>query len=134
VPALTAHGYDRDARTFFIWEGVTQYLTAEAVAATFGQLRSAPTGSRLDFTYVQRDFIDGVDISAAPSLYRRFCERGEIWKFGLRPKEISDFLVGHGWWLLDQVGPDQVRDRYVRPAGRNLPTSNLEWSALAEKL
>jgi len=36
--------------------------------------------------------------------------------------------------LVDQLGPDQVRERYVHPTGRDLPTSNLEWSALAEKV
>lgn len=133
MTTLAAHGYRRDARTFFIWEGVTQYLTAEAVDATFEQLRSAPIGSRLDFTYVQRDFIDGVDISAAPSLYRGFRERSQVWKFGLRPDEVEQFLDGYGWRLLDQLGPDQVHGRYVHPTGRTLPASNLEWSALAEK-
>ena len=131
---LTEHGYRSDARTFFIWEGVTQYLTAEAVDATLAQLRSAPAGSRLDFTYVQRDFIDGVDVSAAPSLYRRFRERSQVWKYGLRPDEVDRFLDGYGWRLLDQLGPDQARDRYVRPTGRALPTSSLEWSALARKI
>ena len=134
MATLAAAGYRRDARTFFIWEGVTQYLTAEAVDATLAQLRSAPAGSRLDFTYVQRDFIDGVDIAAAPSLYRRFRERDQVWKFGLRPDEIGHFLDGYGWRLLDQLGPDQARERYVRPTGRALPTSSLEWSALAEKV
>ena len=134
LTALVAHGYRRDARTFFIWEGVTQYLTAEAVSATLRQLRTAPVGSLLDFTYVQRNFIDGVDISPAPTLYRRFRERSQVWKFGLRPQEVSDFLAGHGWRLVDQLGPDQVRERYVHPTGRDLPTSKLEWSALAEKV
>lgn len=130
---LAAHDYRRDARTFFIWEGVTQYLTSDAVAATFEQLRGAPSGSRLDFTYVQRDFIDGANISGAPSLYRQFRERSQIWKFGLRPDEVEGFVAGYGWRLLDQLGPEQVRDRYVGPAGRALLTSDLEWSALAEK-
>ncbi|WP_418002237.1 SAM-dependent methyltransferase [Mycobacterium sp. PDNC021] len=133
MSALAGQGYQRDARTFFIWEGVTQYLTAEAINSTFEQLRSAPAGSRLNFTYVQRDFIDGVDISAAPSLYRNFRQRSQVWKFGLRPDEVGRYLDGYGWRLLDQLGPDQVRDRYVRPTGRALPTSDLEWSALAGK-
>ena len=77
---------------------------------------------------------DGVDIAAAPSLYRRFRERSEVWKYGLRPDEVDRFLDGYGWRLLDQLGPDQARDRYVRPTGRALPTSSLEWSALARKI
>lgn len=133
MAALAGQGYRREARTFLVWEGVTQYLSAEAIDTTFEQLRSVPTGSRLDFTYVQRDFIDGVDISAAPSLYRRFRERSQVWKFGLPPDEVAQFLDGYGWQLLDQLGPDQVRDRYVGPTRRGLPTSDLEWSALAQK-
>jgi O-methyltransferase involved in polyketide biosynthesis len=93
-----------------------------------------PAGSRLDLTYIQRDFIDGVDISGAPSLYRRFRERNQVWKFGLRPDEVPEFLGGFGWRVIDQMGPDQVIERYVRPAGRTLPASDLEWSALAEKV
>jgi methyltransferase (TIGR00027 family) len=134
MATLAAHGYRRDARAFFIWEGVTQYLTPEAVAATLEQLRSVPAGSRLDLTYVQRDFIDGVDISGAPSLYRRFRERNQVWKFGLQPDEVPEFLGGFGWRVIDQMGPDQVIERYVRPAGRTMPASDLEWSALAEKV
>ena len=40
VGALTGHGYRNDARTFFIWEGVTQYLTEDAVRTTLGALQS----------------------------------------------------------------------------------------------
>ena len=36
---LAEHGYRTDYRTFFIWEGVTQYLTEDAVRATFDYLR-----------------------------------------------------------------------------------------------
>ena len=54
IAALTGHGYRADARTFFVWEGVTQYLTEDAVRATLGALQAAPAGSRLVFTYVRR--------------------------------------------------------------------------------
>ncbi|OBA86072.1 hypothetical protein A5642_23280 [Mycolicibacterium mucogenicum] len=66
--------------------------------------------------------------------YRRFRERTQVWKYGLRPDEVEQFLEGYGWRLLDQLGPDETRDRYVQPTGRNLPTSGLEWSALARKI
>ena len=53
ITTLAGHGYRPDARTFFIWEGVTQYLTENAVRATLGALRAAAGGSRLVFTYVR---------------------------------------------------------------------------------
>ena len=49
---LAAQGYSLAAPTFFIWEAVTQYLTAEGVDATFSYLAKAAPGSKLTFTYV----------------------------------------------------------------------------------
>jgi methyltransferase (TIGR00027 family) len=61
LDVLTGHGYRPDSRTFFVWEAVTQYLSAEAVDSTLRRLRQATSGSRLVFTYVLRDFIDGIN-------------------------------------------------------------------------
>ncbi len=130
---LAKHGYRTDSRTFFVWEGVTQYLTADAVRATFEYLRSAVAGSRLVFTYVQRDFIDGQNMYGAASAYRRFRVRRQIWHFGLRPDEVSEFVSEYGWRLVDQAGPDYFVRHYIEPAGRNLTASQLEWSAYADK-
>ncbi|MDT5286584.1 MAG: hypothetical protein QOF88_1473 [Mycobacterium sp.] len=134
MATLASYGYRVDSPTFFIWEGVTQYLTADAVRATFDQLAQAASGSRLDFTYVRRDFIDGVNLYGAPVLYRRFRERSQVWKFGLLPGDIDGFLAEYGWRLIEQAGPDELMDRYVRPAGRDLTASQIEWSVYAEKI
>ncbi|HEV7419862.1 MAG TPA: SAM-dependent methyltransferase [Mycobacterium sp.] len=134
MATLASYGYRLEFRTFFVWEGVTQYLTGEAVAATFGQLARAASGSRLDFTYVRRDFIDGVNLYGAPAVYRKFRQRSRVWKFGLAPEDVDAFLANYGWRLLDQAGPDELMDRYVRPARRDLTASQIEWSAYAEKV
>ncbi|HZU48831.1 MAG TPA: SAM-dependent methyltransferase, partial [Mycobacterium sp.] len=70
LTTLAEYGYRIDYRTFFIWEGVTQYLTADAVRATLDGLRPVAPGSRLVFTYVRLDFIDGTNLYGAASLYR----------------------------------------------------------------
>jgi methyltransferase (TIGR00027 family) len=133
IGALTGHGYRADSRTFFIWEGVTQYLTEDAVRATLGALRAAPAGSRLVFTYVRKDFIDGVNMYGATMLYRRFRQRQQVWRFGLDPDAVSEFVAEYGWRLVEQAGPDYFLRNYIQPTGRNLPASQLEWSAYAEK-
>jgi methyltransferase (TIGR00027 family) len=133
LTVLAEQGYRPDYRTFFIWEAVTQYLTAGAVHATLESLRPAASGSRLVFTYVRRDFIDGVNFYGAKQLYRRFRQRQQLWRFGLQPEEVAAFLDGHGWRLVEQLGPDQIVQRYVEPTGRNLSASQVEWSAYAEK-
>jgi methyltransferase (TIGR00027 family) len=81
--ALTQHGYSAGARTFFVWEGVTQYLTEDAVRATFTALQGVPSGSRLVFTYVRKEFIDGLNMYGATLLYKRFRQRRKVWKFGM---------------------------------------------------
>jgi methyltransferase (TIGR00027 family) len=131
---LAEHGHRADSRTFFVWEGVTQYLTADAVRTTFEYLGSAAPGSRLVFTYVQRDFIEGKNLYGARSTYRRFRERRQVWKFGLRPDEVSEFVSGYGWQLVEQAGPDYFVRNYIEPAGRDLTASQLEWSAYAQKI
>jgi methyltransferase (TIGR00027 family) len=133
LTALTALGYDADYRTFFVWEAVTQYLTADAVHATLESLRPAAPGSRLVFTYVRRDFIDGVNFYRAKRLYRRFRQRQQLWRFGLQPAEVAAFLDRHGWRMVEQLGPEQIVQRYVEPTGRNLTASQVEWSAYADK-
>jgi methyltransferase (TIGR00027 family) len=133
LTALAERGYRADYRTFFVWEAVTQYLTADAVHATLESLRPAAPGSRLVFTYVRRDFIDGVNFYGAKQLYRRFRQRQQLWRFGLQPAEVAAFLDGHGWRLVEQLGPEQIVQRYVEPTGRNLTASQVEWSAYADK-
>jgi len=134
LTVLAEHGYRTDYRTFFVWEAVTQYLTADAVHATLDSMRPAAPGSRLVFSYVRRDFIDGVNFYGAKQLYRRFRQRQQLWRFGLLPEEVAAFLDGHGWRLVEQLGPEEIVQRYVEPAGRDLTASQVEWSAYAEKI
>jgi methyltransferase (TIGR00027 family) len=133
IDALTRSGYRPEARTFFIWEGVTQYLTEDAVRVTLGALQATAAGSRLVFTYVRRDFIDGVNVYGAATLYKRFRQRQQVWRFGLDPDEVAAFIGEYGWQLLEQAGPDYYMRNYIEPTGRRLAASQLEWSAYAEK-
>lgn len=133
MPALQAAGYRRGDRTFFIWEGVTQYLRPEAVRSTLDQLRGAAPGSRLVFTYIRQDFIDGTDLHGAEALYRRFRQRRQVWRSGLVREDVGELLDEYGWRLVEQAGPSYFRDTYIRPTGRTLSASPLEWTALAER-
>jgi O-methyltransferase involved in polyketide biosynthesis len=116
-----------------VWEAVTQYLTTDAVHATLTSLGSAAAGSRLVFTYVRADFIDGINLYGAEALYRRFVQRQRLWHFGLPPQDVAEFLAGHGWRLCEQAGPDLIMHRYIEPTGHHLTASPIEWTAYAEK-
>jgi methyltransferase (TIGR00027 family) len=134
LTSLAEHGYRTDYLAFFVCEGVTQYLTEDGVRRTLEGLRAAAPGSRLVFTYVRRDFIDGTNRYDTRTLYRNVRERQQLWRFGLEPDEVAGFIADYGWRLVEQAGPDEFVQRYVEPTGRKLNASQLEWSAYAEKI
>ncbi|MEV6715233.1 SAM-dependent methyltransferase [Lentzea sp. NPDC051208] len=123
---LTEHGYHAGVRTLFIWEAVTQYLTEEAVRATFGFLAHAPAGSELVFTFVRKDFLDGTALFGGEAAYREFVVKRPMWKFGLLPGEVAGFLASYGWAEVEQLGPPEFTERYVVPSGRSSPVSEIE--------
>jgi methyltransferase (TIGR00027 family) len=131
---LAGHGYRSERRTFFVWEGVTQYLTEEAARQTFAFLAGAASGSRLVFTYVRQDFMDGVNLYGAASLYQRFRVRQQLWHFGMIPEQVAPFLDAYAWRELEQMGSQEFLARYIRPSGREIAVSEVERSVYAEKI
>jgi methyltransferase (TIGR00027 family) len=134
LTSLAEHGYHTEYRAFFICEGVTQYLSEDTVRRTLEGLRAAAPGSRLVFTYVRQDFIDGKNLYGTRTLYRNVRQRKQLWRFGLEPDDVAAFVGEYGWRLVEQAGPDELCERYVEPTGRSLKASQLEWSAYAEKI
>jgi methyltransferase (TIGR00027 family) len=56
---LSASGFSRSLRTLVLWEGVTNYLDADAVARVFGLVaKICPPRSRIIFTYVHSDVLE----------------------------------------------------------------------------
>ncbi|MGK2901309.1 MAG: SAM-dependent methyltransferase [Mycobacterium sp.] len=141
MAALADNGFHDTGRTLFIWEGVTQYLSPEAVHSMFEQLRAVAPGSRLIFSYVRQDFIDGTNLYGAEAVYRKFRRRRhliprrvahpQVWKSGFEPERVEEMLRGYGWRLFEQAGPSYYRDLYIRPTGRQISASPIEWTALA---
>ncbi|MGK4002168.1 SAM-dependent methyltransferase [Sorangium sp. So ce1036] len=130
---LAAHGYDIARRTLFVWEGVTQYLTERGVRETFRFLAGAAAGSRLVFTYVRKDFLDGENFYGAENAYQRFKVKEKVWRFGMAPAAVPTLLAEYGWTELEQMGPREFTERYIEPTGRALLVSEIERSVHAEK-
>ena len=131
---LSEYGYRVSRKTFFICEAVLQYLTEETVRKTFGFLSHSPPGSRMAFTYVLKDFIDGKNMHGEENFFERIVEKEKLWHFGLNPNEVADFLDEYGWRLIEDVGYEELCERYVMPTGRNLPFMTIERMVYAEKV
>jgi methyltransferase (TIGR00027 family) len=131
---LGSHGYEPGRQTFYIWEGVTQYVTEDGVRATFDFLARAPSGSRLVFTYTPRDFIEGKVLYGQEYLHTQMLAKDKIWVFGLDPEQIDGFIGEYGWRVLEHLGYDELDRRFVKPTGRDLQSMAVERVVLAEKL
>jgi methyltransferase (TIGR00027 family) len=113
VEAMEGAGYDPSRRTFFIWEGVTSYLTAAAVDTTLRWFATATIGSRAVFTYLHRQVIDDPQaFEGAEHLVRMVAEAGEPWKFGFCPEELPGYLAERGLELLEDLGAAEYGARY----------------------
>lgn len=131
--ALRSHGYRPAEKTLFIWEAVTMYLTEAGVRRTLAAIAKAPPGSRLVFTYIQKDFLDGTarfGLSARSGLVK---VKDRFWRFGLKPDQVGSFLAKYGWREVEQMGSQEAAMWYPAPEGRTLQTSDLERAVYAEK-
>ncbi|MGD8968571.1 MAG: SAM-dependent methyltransferase [Anaerolineae bacterium] len=131
--AMATAGFRPDARTFFIWEGVTQYITGQAVDATLRYVSgSAGAGSKIVFTYIWRGIIDGSARSQVEERIVAFAERvGSPWIFGLEPVGIPAYLAERGLTVIEDVGAEEYRERYLEPVGRRMNVFEGERMVLA---
>jgi methyltransferase (TIGR00027 family) len=132
--ALRVAGFSPIARSFFVWEGVTNYLTADAVDATLRRVAAVATpGSRLLFTYVHGGLLDGsITFPGGRRLSRTLRRIGEPWTFGLDPAEVSGFLAQRGFRLLEDWGAADYRARYLGRGADRLRGYEFYRAALAE--
>lgn len=132
--AMASHGHALDKKTFFILEAVSQYLTAAGIQTTFDFLAKAPTGSRLAFTYVRKDFIEGKALYRLDEFHKSMVLKEKSWLFGIDPEDVDDFLGGYGWRVLEHLGYEELGERYVKPTGRTLECTAVERVVYAEKV
>jgi methyltransferase (TIGR00027 family) len=118
---LVGSGFDEQACSVFVWEGVTNYLTEEAVAGVLGFIGRCAAGSALVFTYIHRGVIDGTArFEGADKLLRNVQRLGEPWRFGLDPAGTRDYIKRFGLDLIEDFGADEYRKRYLGAAPSDL--------------
>jgi methyltransferase (TIGR00027 family) len=96
---LYANGYSKEARTLFIWEGVTYYLNEESVDATLAFVaNNSVGGSSIIFDYLAPGFMTGSsDPVLSKSLLKVTEKVGEKMKYAIEPRTISQFLAERGF-------------------------------------
>jgi methyltransferase (TIGR00027 family) len=130
--AFNGTSFDPDRPAIFVWEGVTQYLSEEAVRRTLAFVGSLTSGSMLVFTYVLQSVIERqADIPGIEKMMEAMVKRGSPWLFGLEPSNVAAYLEPFHLHLTADVGSAEHQACYFKPLGRNLVVSEIERIAQA---
>ena len=105
----------------FLWEGVTNYLTGEAVDAVLRFVASCIPGSQIIFTYVHAGVLNGsVRFEGGDRLLRDVARLGERWTFGLSPDGLAELLRDRGLRLDCDLSAREYRSRYFGEAAQRM--------------
>ncbi|MBC9933272.1 class I SAM-dependent methyltransferase [Chitinophaga qingshengii] len=108
------HHFDFSLPTAFIWEGVTNYLTEEAIDSTFAFLQRFAAGSHVIFTYVHQEVLDNpAAFTGAEKLLKDVAGLEEKWTFGFDPAALAAYLQRFGFTLIKDLGADEYRALYL---------------------
>jgi methyltransferase (TIGR00027 family) len=131
---LKRAGHNLSSKTLFIWEGVTQYISKEANHNTLKYVAQAAPGSDIVFTYLLKSFIDGKEIQeGTEATYKRFCKKNNpLWIYGLDPTDIGNYLSKYSLSLIEDIGSDEVKERYMKLVNLDLEVFKIERIALSE--
>jgi methyltransferase (TIGR00027 family) len=124
---LTKTAFDPSTPAAFVWEGVTQYLSEEAVRQTLAFVGKSAPGSILIFTYVLKSVIERrSDIPGADNMMDYVAKNNIPWIFGLEPSHVPSFLKPFHMNPTADVGNADYQARYLKPLGRALVVTEAE--------
>jgi methyltransferase (TIGR00027 family) len=112
--ALERGGFSPADAAFFSWLGVTMYLDEAAIMSTLYFIAALPAGSGVVFDYaVFPSLLSPREHRAMELLASRVAERGEPWKTYLDPTSLSRMLHSMGFSKVENLGPEQLNQRYL---------------------
>jgi methyltransferase (TIGR00027 family) len=118
---LLKKGYNPALKTLFIWEGVSMYLTPEAVdqVLSFIKHNSGP-GSSIVFDYIFQSMVEGkCDYYGARESTNQVMKANEPYTFGIDEGNIKQYLEKRGYRFIEEFTPDRLEKMYMmRTDGR----------------
>lgn len=109
--------YDPEAKTFFSWLGVTNYLTKEEVETTLRSVANiTSSGSILVFDYID---INELNLNKQPEQLQKSTEYlekvGEPRKTGgFNSLRLAEDLASLGFNLVENLSPSDIERRYLK--------------------
>jgi len=111
---LVANGFDGDAQSFFMWLGVTPYLTKDAIWATLGWIGGLPGGAHVVFDYGEpREAVSGAARAYMQERMARVAAIGEPWISFFEPAALHAKLHELGFRDIEDVRGAEIGERYL---------------------
>jgi methyltransferase (TIGR00027 family) len=112
---LFAAGYKERQKTLFIWEGVTMYLTPDAVDSTLDFIRnSSAEGSVVAFDYIYASVLRRENkFHGEKEIFETVSRAGEGWTFGIEDGAIARFLYERGFKMISHHTPSDLEKAYL---------------------
>ena len=133
---LPGSGYNEQAKTLFIWQGVTYFLTAQGVDSTLDFIvhHSGP-GSSVIFDYMDNEIFQDPHNSYGKALKRAGRMSGEEYMFGIDRGQVEPFLTRRGFQDVHNMTIETLKQRYFTGpnAGRAVPAGIAIVSAVVGK-
>jgi methyltransferase (TIGR00027 family) len=113
--ALSRAGFADSRKDLFLMEGITMYLTAQAVDQNFAFVRRhAAPGSRVVFDYIYASVLRRENwCYGEREIFETVARAGEGWTFGLEDGEVDPFLEQRGFRLLAHHTPDELQKKHL---------------------
>jgi methyltransferase (TIGR00027 family) len=100
--------------TTIIWEGVTNYLTKEAIDNTFHFTKQFISPFNIIFTYIDKDVLDNPGhFKGTDQLFANLKNNEEQWTFGFNPSELTKYLQLFNLALKEDLNATEYRNRYM---------------------
>ena len=126
---LSSVGFEQNGKTFFIWEGVTQYITKEAMKDTLKFISECGRGSSLVFTYMDASVVNQPEkYPDSNRLIRQFSLMG-LNICAHSSDEIHELVSSLGMEVVADIGSKEYTDMYGVLKKRGLSVTPLERTA-----
>lgn len=115
---LAAAGHDEQARTLFVWSGVSPYLPEEAVAEVLGWVAGhGNPRTSIVFDAVWAEVVDGSrEYYGAYELRRAVADLGEPLRWGIPEGRVEETLARFGLDAEVVLGDVEAASRYITRA------------------
>lgn len=116
---LTMSGYNEQARTLFIWQGVTVYLSPESIDSTLAfVVQHSRPGSAIIFDYFYSETLRDTSRPEVMTMHRTSRATGEGYLFGIDRGRADEFLAKRGFQDICNTESEELKRLYFSSRDR----------------